>query len=177
MSHSNKRYVVYITPEQHIFPRRDMFGFWDFHFNENDVLWRRYVYDRVELVNRIGYYFRRHDLVEFTTDRDTVCRKDTYVDIPKAVSSRPGIKEWDCKKVTWFCIKIIRNGVEEDVNLKGIIREAEAFAEKPRCAHGWGRGYRMHVSWKDQHKCKRQWETNLPKHIDTFKQRADEDQP
>ena len=179
MSHSNKRYVVYSTPSfsrYYLYCKYTHSGRWGFPYS---VEWDRRVYSRTELVNYIGYYFRRDDIVRFTSDMSSVHYDDTRKYVPKQRPSRPGVKEWDRVTITWMCIKIIRNGVEEDANVKGLVREAQEFAERPKCSHRghWTHKWKYCTPWKDQYKLRHQWEIHLPKHIDTFKDRAEEIQP
>lgn len=168
MSHSNKRYVVYRTPSPWYHPRY-IDWFWDVPVGS--PYWGRQVCSRTEVVNLLCKFYRNDEIVKFTSDMSSVSSKDTYLNVPKKISSRPGVKEWDCVKVTWFCIKIIRNGVEEDVNLKGLISEAERKAAQPECKHGryWSRSGKYCTPWKDQYKCKHQYEIHVKKHMDKCK--------
>ena len=168
MSHSNKRYVVYRTPSPWYYPRY-IDWFWDVPVGSPH--WGRQVCSRTEVIDSLCRFYRNDEIVKFTSDMSSVSSKDTYMNIPKKVSSLPGVKEWDCIKVTWFCIKIIRNGTEEDVNLKSLIREAEAKAAHPACKHSryWSRSGKYCTPWKDQYKCKHQYEIHVNKHMDTCK--------
>lgn len=165
MSHSNKRYVVYDSYWfNHGYLHKHSF-IW-----ENNVTWHRCVYTKKQLIRELAYKINKK--VEFTTNINLVSPSDTYYHKIKTNLSRSGVKEWDTVRITWICVKVLKDGEEKDVKLDGLLKEAKKTYERisaRNCRHRSLEGTPPPVSWKKKYKCKHQYEVHFNPHKDTIK--------
>ena len=163
MSSKSKRYVLYDT-------------FWfstsswaNASWNNDYAKWYFKKYTRTQAINEIVSYMLTKE-VRFTSDLSSVFAKDTcrYISIPDP--SRPGVKTFIKKHIVWVCVKIIRNGKEEDVNIDGLLKEVYVALEKKRNRKYHHREFcKNRPCWKKQYKCKHQYEIHINPHKDTIK--------
>ena len=166
MSHTNKRYVVY-----------DSYWFNHGYLHEhgfiwkNNVTWNRRVYTKKQLIDRLAFWINKKE-IKVVADISLVTPADTYYNKIKINSSRPGVKEWDIIRLTLICVKVIKDGEEKDVNLKGLWREAKKVHERisaRNCRHRSLEWAPPPVNWKKKYKCKHQYEIHFNPHKDTIK--------
>lgn len=163
MSSKSKRYVVY-----------DTFWFSTGHWagphrSDDHANWSFKKYTRAQAVDEIASYML-HECVKFVSDIDSVFAKDTYEYIHSQDPKRPGVKIYTEKPIVWICVKIIRNGKEEDVNLDALLKEVYIALDKKRNRKYYYRTfYKNRPCWKKQYKCKHQYEIHINHHVDTIK--------
>ena len=160
MSHKNKRYVLYVAGNW-------VYGSYGRQLIDRKVSWARYTFTRANLVNQIARYCR-YDTVKFTADKDSVTVDQLRSYVLSSNPPRPGVKHWDVVKITWCCVKIIRDGKEVDVNLDSLLKEIKDCNVKHYSPFRVRR-CKWCTPWKQQYKCRKQYEIHIPKHIDTYK--------